>query len=85
VIRRTIGVLSVLMTGDEPSRCPESEIAALKWRVDERGVVRLPLTPSQNRRRIVAGTKVNIIGSDLNRLSSLPADGEPGWATEAGR
>ena len=39
VIRRTIGVVSVLMTGDAPSRCPDSEIAALKARVDDQGAL----------------------------------------------
>jgi hypothetical protein len=59
------------MTGETPSRCPESEIAALKDRVDERGVIRLPAPPSLVRRRYAAGTRVSVIGGPFRGVAAI--------------
>jgi transcription antitermination factor NusG len=49
-IRRQPGVISIVMTGDQPSRCPESEILKLKA-AEVDGVVRLARAPAPWRYR----------------------------------
>ena len=62
----------MLTVGDTPSRCPDVEIARLKARTDERGIIRLPPPPGpKRRRRIAAGTKVSIIGGPFQGLHGL--------------
>jgi transcription antitermination factor NusG len=70
-IRRIVGVTSVLTVGESPSRCRDAEVAALKMRVDERGVIRLPPPPLPGKRRIAAGTKIMIVGGPLAGLHGL--------------
>ena len=56
IIRRTPGVFTVLLFGDAPAICPDREIEALRARLDENGIVRLPPAPSG--RKIPIGAKV---------------------------
>lgn len=58
-IRRQPGVISIVMTGDTPSRCPESEILKLKA-AEVDGVVRLASATSPSRYRPSVGEQVRI-------------------------
>jgi transcription antitermination factor NusG len=69
ILRRTVGVMSVVMTGDCPSRCPDHEIAVLKARVDERGVIRLP--PPPGRRKFAKGEQVQILAGPFQGLAAI--------------
>lgn len=42
IIAKTIGVLSLIMSGDQPARCPASEISRIKSMMQPDGFVRLP-------------------------------------------
>jgi transcription antitermination factor NusG len=58
-LRRTFGVVSVIMSGDAPSRCPASEIAKLKAsEVD--GLITLAGPPPPSNKRFKAGQRVRI-------------------------
>jgi len=59
IVDRTVGVLGLIKFGDAPAKCPDGEIEALQSRIDSRGLVRLPRTPSR-RRPIPPGAKVRI-------------------------
>ena len=60
-IESTFGVLALIRFGDAPARCPDAEIAALKARADDNGIIRLPPEPPKHafkkgdRVRILAG------------------------------
>jgi transcription antitermination factor NusG len=58
-IARTPGVTRIVMTGDAPSRCPESEILKLKA-AEVDGVVRLASAPAPSRYRPSMGEQVRI-------------------------
>ncbi|MBV8444095.1 MAG: hypothetical protein JO312_26650 [Hyphomicrobiales bacterium] len=65
-IRRTIGVVGVLTTGDLPSRCPDAEIIALKARADDHGIIRLP-----SPKRFAPGAKVRVTTGPLAGFDGL--------------
>jgi transcription antitermination factor NusG len=58
-IRRQPGVISIVMTGDAPSRCPESEILKLKA-AEVNGLVQLAGQPPPSAQRFTVGEKVKI-------------------------
>jgi transcription antitermination factor NusG len=58
-IRRQPGVVSIVMTGDAPSRCPESEILKLKA-AEVGGLVQLADQPPPSDRRFSEGERVKI-------------------------
>jgi transcription antitermination factor NusG len=58
-IRRTPGVISIVMTGDAPSRCPEGEILKLKAS-EVCGLVQLAGPPPPSAPAFAIGEKVKI-------------------------
>jgi transcription antitermination factor NusG len=74
-IRRQPGVIGLVMTGDAPSRCPESEILKLKA-AEVDGVVRLASAPAPSRYRPSAGEHV--------RVRFGPLEGREGRYAESG-
>jgi transcription antitermination factor NusG len=58
-IKRQPGVVGIVMTGDAPSRCPESEIAKLKA-VEVRGLVQLAGPPPPSAETFAVGERVRI-------------------------
>lgn len=42
VVTKTAGVLGLIMTGEQPARCPDDEIEKIKSQVMRNGLVRLP-------------------------------------------
>ena len=74
MINFTLGVLSLVRTGDCPARCPDNEIARLKGMIDGHGFVRLPEAPVlPARREIAIGSKVRITGGPFGGMSGLYA------------
>jgi transcription antitermination factor NusG len=63
VAGRTPGVHAVVKFGDAPAVCPAKEIDALKARLDENGIVRLPKAL-----RIPIGAKVTARGGLISGL-----------------
>src|SRR5580704_10508080 len=57
-VDRTLGVLRIIRFGDQPARCPDWEVAALRSRIDSTAFVRLPAKPSKLRRVIPAGSAI---------------------------
>jgi transcription antitermination factor NusG len=58
-IRRQPGVISIVMTGDAPSRCPQSEIDKLKAS-EVHGLVQLADQPSPSDQKFALGERVKI-------------------------
>jgi transcription antitermination factor NusG len=58
-IRRQPGVISIVMTGDQPSRCPESEISKLKAS-EIGGLVQLAGPPPSSDQKFTEGQAVKI-------------------------
>ena len=58
-IRRQPGVIGLVMTGDAPSRCPESEIEKLKA-AEVNGVVQLAGPPPLSVQKFAVGERVKI-------------------------
>jgi transcription antitermination factor NusG len=58
-IRRQVGVISLVMTGNTPSRCPESEILKLQA-AEIDGLVQLAGQPPLNGHRFTIGDRVKI-------------------------
>lgn len=74
VLERTMGVVSVVKTGETPARCPDEEIAALLARTDPDGIVRLPpgSGPAQPIRRAFApGEAVTVTGGAFRGFHGL--------------
>jgi transcriptional antiterminator RfaH len=73
VLERTLGVLTVVKVGATPSRCPDSEIAALIERADSDGIIRLGARPpAPPPRRILApGAPVAIADGPFRGLSGV--------------
>jgi transcription antitermination factor NusG len=69
-LRRTVGVMGIVMSGETPSRCPDAEIAALRARLDDQGVIRLP-PPPPPKKRIAAGTRVAIVAGPFEGFSAI--------------
>ena len=74
VLERTLGVLSVVKVGTTPSRCPDSEIAALLERADSDGIIRLGARPPAPPRHVLRpGAPVAIADGPLRGLSGVYA------------
>jgi transcription antitermination factor NusG len=72
IINRTLGVLSLVRTGDCPARCPDHEVDSLKAMIDGHGFVRLPDKPSKPSRHVfIKGAAVKIIGGPLQGVAAL--------------
>jgi transcriptional antiterminator RfaH len=71
-IDSTLGVLRLVRFGEQPARCPDHEVEALKAQIDGHGFVRLPDAPLMPaRRKISAGTRVKITGGPFAGLSGI--------------
>jgi transcription antitermination factor NusG len=74
VLERTLGVLSVVKVGTTPSRCPDSEIAALLERADSDGIIRLGARPPAPPRRVLTpGAPVAIADGPFRALTAIYA------------
>ncbi|HEY1783308.1 MAG TPA: transcription termination/antitermination NusG family protein [Roseiarcus sp.] len=62
----TIGVMKLVRFGDQPARMPEKEIAALRARMGEDGLIRLPPTCA-----FAAGDRVRIVGGAFDGLAGV--------------
>jgi transcription antitermination factor NusG len=71
-IHRQPGVVSIVMTGDAPSRCPEAEILKLKAS-EVHGLVQLAGPPPPSAQRFAVGEKVRIRYGALNGREALYA------------
>ena len=72
VINRTLGVLCLVRVGDCPARCPDSEIEALRNRMDSTGVIRLPPPAKSRARHVFAkGERVRILAGPLQGFAAL--------------
>jgi hypothetical protein len=56
--------MTVVMSG-APSRCPDVEIAALKARTDDCGVIRLPPPPTPSKRAFKKSEAIRIVSGPL--------------------
>jgi transcriptional antiterminator RfaH len=72
-VDRTLGVLRLVRFGEQPARCPDTEIAALRSRIDSTGFVRLPAKPSKLRRVIPAGSAIRIVGGPFEGVPAIYA------------
>jgi transcriptional antiterminator RfaH len=72
-VDRTLGILRLVRFGEQPARCPDAEIAALRSRIDATGFVRLPAKPSKARRVIPAGAAIRIVGGPFEGVSAIYA------------
>ena len=72
-LKRTMGVVSVVKTGETPARCPDNEIAALLARTDPDGIVRLApqSSPQPIRRAFAAGEAVTVTGGAFRGFHGL--------------
>jgi transcription antitermination factor NusG len=66
----TFGVISLIKAGDCPSRVPDAEIAAIRARVDGRGIIILP--PEPPKRVYKRGDRVKVVafGSTFSAIHS---------------
>ena len=63
------GVVSLIRTGDCPSRVPDAEIEALKARLNDRGLIALP--PPPPKRVILPGARVRVTAGPFRGLNGI--------------
>jgi transcriptional antiterminator RfaH len=70
-VRRTIGVLRMIAFGDRPARVPDREIANLRSRMTDGGLVTLPPPPHLIKRRFAKGERVRIVAGPFAGLGAI--------------
>jgi transcriptional antiterminator RfaH len=61
-VDRTIGILGLIRFGEQPARCPDAEIALLRRRLGDDGIVHLPRLRLGSRVRVLSGPFVGFLG-----------------------
>jgi transcriptional antiterminator RfaH len=70
-VDRTPGVAGLIKFGDQPARCPDAEIAALKARCGPDGIVRLPAPPSKSKHAYAQGQAVRIVDGPFAGVAAI--------------
>jgi len=68
-IETTFGVLALIRFGEEPARCPDREVDALKARANEKGIITLP--PAPTKRLIKPGARVRVVSGPFQGLNGI--------------
>jgi transcriptional antiterminator RfaH len=72
IIEKTMGVLSLIMAGDRPAKCPDCEIEKLISGMDRNGIFKLPKKPKlEKNHKYAAGQQVRIISGTFRGLNGL--------------
>jgi len=72
IIEKTIGVLSLIMAGEQPAKCPDCEIEKLINGMDRNGIYKLPKAPKPSKHyRYRLGQGVRIISGTFRGLNGL--------------
>jgi transcription antitermination factor NusG len=71
-IQWTVGVLRLIMAGDQPAKCPNWEIEKIRRATGSNGLVRLPKEPRLSpKTKIVEGSSVRILTGTFQGLSAI--------------